>query len=58
MKYYVTRDKDGCLYLHEEEPIRKSSLWCSERQFMELPKDKFPEVTWENSPKKVKIELE
>lgn len=60
---WVARDKvrDG-IYLYENKPSRDEEYG----QFFEgdndfiigLPKTDFPEVTWENSPRKVKIILE
>ena len=55
---FIARDKDGSLWLHGEEPVRKNSCFVGKlSSLMELNKHLFPEVTWENSPKKVKIEL-
>lgn len=58
MKFWIARDKDGCLCLHEEKPFcGVSGTWYSPKQMMHLSKDLFLEVTWENSPQEVEIKL-
>ena len=60
MEYYITRDKNGILMVSEKEP----KLWENNKEFvvedgeyMIIPEDEFPEVTFENSPMKVKLIL-
>lgn len=60
MEYYITRDKSGILMVSEKEP----KLWENNKEFvaedgeyMILPEDEFPEVTFENSPMKVELKL-
>lgn len=62
MKYFIARDKDNTLKLYTMEPIRmplyKSEYFAVEdHNYLVLDSNLYPEVTWENSPKKVKIEL-
>lgn len=60
MKLWITRNKDGSLYLWRNKPIRQNN----EDRFMyggyigELIQDLYPEVTWENSPKRITLKLE
>lgn len=54
---YLARDKDGELYLYENEP-KKCNIYFKPGEWetsIQLDANKFPEVTWENSP--VKVEL-
>ena len=60
MEYYITRDQSGLLMVSEKEP----KLWENNKEFvvedgeyMILPEDEFPEVTFENSPMKVELKL-
>lgn len=59
MIVWVARDKDGELYLYDANPKRRSE--CFGSQFwghsMVLDESMFPEVTWENSPWKVELNL-
>lgn len=63
MELWVARDKDGelCLYYGKEPERNGDSFWYGNVPFPEdyikLNSDLFPQVTWENSPKKVRIEL-
>ena len=63
MTLWIARNQDGSLWLHEEEPslvydeeLRK---WYYEKgSFLDFYDESlFPEVTFENSPQKVKLEL-
>ncbi len=60
MKLYVTRNQNGALSLHSEEPILvhdiMRSYWFSdyESSFF-LPKCEFPELTFEDSPMEVRL---
>ena len=56
---WVARDKSGCLFLHYWEPHRTpgGDKWYSEFAQKCLPKDSFPEVTWESNPKRVNITI-
>ena len=54
---------NGDLYLYSSEPyIKKNTsrdgIWtCKQEEFIELDYKLFPEVTFENSPQKVKLKL-
>lgn len=54
----IARDKDGTLRLFDTIPVKhEEGYWTSPRGYydIELNSRLFPEVTWENSPKKVKL---
>lgn len=63
MEFWIARDKDdadGKLYLYISQPFLMKNKICwdsKEVYYAPLPKALFPEVTFENSPRKVKIEL-
>lgn len=61
MKLWIARDKDGYLGLYEKYPT-----WVQINEFKKdwaghfkcsLPENTFPEITFENSPQQVKLEL-
>lgn len=59
---WIARDKDGELCLYTQEPERNGdSFWYGnypyEHTYIKLCNLLFPEVTWENSPRKIKIDL-
>ena len=60
MKLWIARNKSGALFLYGEKPI-KAEEWGEfayvSGRYIHLKNKLFPEVTWENSPRKVKIEL-
>ena len=59
--WWVARDKDGKVFIYNSEPIRLESEFKfdgdSFGHCVELHNGLFPEITWENSPKKIKMEL-
>lgn len=59
MELFIARDKDRRLFLYYAEPIREKERFKEpvSLESFELNKEAFPEITWENSPKKVKLEL-
>ena len=65
MKLWIARDKDGCLWVYESQPIlnsEKEYFIIIEKDFgsslnTTLPEKWFPEVTFENSPKEVELKL-
>ena len=59
MELWIARDKDGKLFLYSKKPILYGDYYDSPIGilFGELDNCMFPEVTFENSPKQVKIEL-
>lgn len=61
MKLWIARDKDGTLRLFDTIPVKhEEGYWTSPRGYydIELNSNLFPEVTWENSPKKVELVVE
>lgn len=60
MEYYIARDKSGFLMVSEKEPKlweNKKEYVVEDGEYMILPEDEFPEVTFENSPMKVELKL-
>lgn len=60
MELYVARDKDGTLAVYPEIPERNvvgGYFHFSYDYYLPLDDDLFPEITWENSPKKVELKL-
>lgn len=58
MKLWIARDKDGTLRLFDTIPVKhEEGYWTSPRGYydIELNSSLFPEVTWENSPKKIEL---
>jgi len=56
---WVARDEDGRLCMYGDKPFRDifygNKTWFVERDLWELPKELFPEITWESEP--VEVEL-
>lgn len=62
MEFWIARDLNSELCLYDgEEPVRLRTYFRpnprGEASCFTINGDLFPEVTWENSPRKVKIEL-
>lgn len=66
MKLYIARDKDGDLGLYRLQPVLdldgeswslNSESGVMYKEFIELDKNSFPEVTFETSPQQVEISL-
>ena len=59
MELWIARDKDGDIALYYGKPAldRFKEFWCHAPFAMRLSNNLFSEVTFENSPQKVKIEL-
>lgn len=66
MELWIARDGDGSLYLFDDEPVLRGNdntdyLYFESKDlmkvFIKLPRDYFPEVTFENSPQQVEIKL-
>lgn len=57
MTFWISRDKIGLLSLHTKKPIKSlnSNIFISDGVSIILPKDRYPEVTWENSPQEYKL---
>lgn len=62
MSIWIARDADGALYLYRHKPtkLRGAKRFIDKKDpaffISKLDKDLFPEVTWGNSPKKLKVE--
>ena len=57
---WVDRDKDGELYLYSLKPIKGDNHFiCNtfNSECMQLESELLPEITWENSPKEIVINL-
>ena len=59
MELWIARDKDGRLFLYSKKPTLYGDYYDSSIGilFGELDNYMFPEITFGNSPKQVKIEL-
>ncbi len=60
MKLWIARDFDGILNLFVDRPLLDSNdgvYDVDDYNYLNIDKDLFPEVTYENSPQKVKIEI-
>lgn len=59
---WIARDFDGSLYHYSEKPLRdeNNDQWAtpnSEVSYGELPPKMFPEITWDDEPRKVEISI-
>ena len=56
---WIARDKSGLLYVYENRPIQRTSVFASRgyEGHININKKMFPEVTWENSPKQIEVKL-
>lgn len=60
MKLWIARDKDGELVLYTERPERIDDIFIApteDTHIIFLEEDRYPEVTWENSPQQVELKL-
>ena len=59
MKLWIARESDGELYAYETKPSydKFDDNWYGDGKWFYMDIHLFPEVTFENSPQKVKIEL-
>ncbi len=62
MELYAARDRGGELYLYEKKPLRCviQGFFTEVRNSdsMNVPGDLLPELTWENSPAEVTVDLQ
>lgn len=57
MKLWIARDKNGNLHIHRTEPkLILGEIWVS-LNYWQLYRSEFPEVTFENSPKEIIINI-
>lgn len=61
VEFLITRDKDGILEMFDKEPIKSEKygifICGKSSKSYELNSQLFPELTFENSPQKIKLEL-
>ena len=57
MELWIARDKNGTLKLWFNKPVKQKYQFYNNDGFFILDEKLFPEVTFENSPQKVKLEL-
>lgn len=61
MEIWIARDKNGLICLFNTKPIRHDDEFYANENLtascFALDFDAFPEVTWENSPKRVEVKL-
>lgn len=59
MKLWIARDKDGYSQLYVEEPIKRNGYFecVPNTGWFTISCRLFPEVTFENSPQQVEIQL-
>lgn len=57
MKLWITRDLDGEVFLHNEEPMlsEDNESFYSDGGSILLDVSEFPEVTFESSPQEVEL---
>lgn len=53
---WVARDKDGDVFLYQNEPDRNEIAWDG-YMMRSLPIDSFPDLTWESDPEPVEITI-
>lgn len=64
LELYMARDKDGALFGYKNEPVRVEEYGCfnsaddKDPDFIQFADEWLPEVTWDNSPVKMKIQVE
>lgn len=60
IRAWVTREKNGALFLFCEKPKKRKSYWINLNTFnsLVLPKEAFPNIKWEdNEPTRVYIRI-
>lgn len=59
MRIWIARDFDGSLFLYREKPINNGSrtFVAQTSQWWRINKENYPEVTFENSPKRLQLNL-
>ena len=56
MELWIARDEEGFISIYQEIPVYRHGEWHG-GMYIFLKKDAYPEVTFGNSPQKVRIEL-
>lgn len=56
---WIARDQNGVICLYENRPTKRNNYFVGidNLGYIYLPKEWFPEVTWENSPKEVEFNI-
>lgn len=56
---WIARDLDGSLYLYKEEPMPCDGeyYYVEDTNYIELDKNLFPELNFEDGPKQIKLVL-
>lgn len=54
----VAAGSNADLVLGKERPTLCHDMWCNMEEYYPLPQDALPSITFENSPKKVKVTIE
>lgn len=60
MDFWIARNTDDTLVLFQSKPILNDNLDWEEilnEDYMFIPDYLFPQVTWKNSPQRIKLEL-
>ena len=62
MYLWIARDIEGTLYVYKRKPVKHTVAFYPENphdnDYFCLDNDTlFPEVTWENSPKKIELKI-
>lgn len=60
MEVWIARDRDGGLYMFAERPeLIKNTYFIAHKDTssMKMDCDMFPEITIENSPKRIKLKI-
>ena len=57
MIFWISRDRTGLLVMHMKKPIKSDNtpIFISDGVSIVLPREKYPEVTYENSPQKYRL---
>ena len=58
-EYWIARDENGELFLYEEQPVKdeRTGRFKVYGKFFPISFELFPEVTYENSPRKMEINI-
>lgn len=63
MEFWIARSENGYIRLYPKKPHKELSMlsmstyWTDNLKSYKIDDELFPEVTFENSPQKVKLEL-
>lgn len=57
MKLWIARDKEGLTLFEDKPKCHNITNIFRGKVYVCIPEDSFPEVTFENSPKQVEINL-